>query len=64
MKTKIMSKGVMIVDKNVPNKGFNLLNNGLSDTQEVLYSGEFKKAYKAEKSKKPSYSGKNTNNKE
>ncbi|PWW20500.1 YfhE-like protein [Cytobacillus oceanisediminis] len=36
-------------DKNVPYKGFNTeQSNGLSETQEVNYSSEFKEAYKAE----------------
>ncbi|MCK6207873.1 YfhE family protein [Bacillus infantis] len=39
-----------MADKKPPYKGFNTeQNNGLSDTQEVNYSSDFKKAYKAEK---------------
>jgi hypothetical protein len=41
-----------MADKKAPYKGFNTeQNNGLSDTQEVNYSSDFKKAYKAEKKK-------------
>ncbi|MCA1042256.1 YfhE family protein [Bacillus infantis] len=39
-----------MADKKAPYKGFNTeQNNGLSDAQEVNYSSDFKKAYKAEK---------------
>lgn len=39
-----------MADKKPPYKGFNTeQNNRLSDTQEVNYSSDFKKAYKAEK---------------